>query len=1796
MSTLNLNNNAGANYSYTVNAGANPVTVNASGGTPTADYGDLKGAFDAINAGTHTGTITVLINANTTEVATAALNASGTGAASYTVVTVNPAGGGARTVSGALTGLPLLDLNGADNVTINGLNTGGNSLTLSNTSSGSSSTIRFNNDATGNTVTKCTILGSGTNFAPVYFGATAITTGNDNNTISNCDITAAGVTQPQNGIYSAGLSAAIDNSGNIISNNNIFDYYNTGLATAGMNINSNNSGWTITGNKLYQTATRTYSSANTHSGIQITSGAGYTITGNTIGYASSTAVGTTNMVGNTLALAGFPGSYVTSGTAIATRYVAINAAFTASGTVSNIQGNTIAGFALYTSSGATTTSGIFCAIAVTSGNANIGTTTGNIIGTATSSIYTASTTSGAMVAGIYTTSSNAVTIQNNTIQNIDAMGTSASFSGSINGINTAGAGTLVDISGNTVGNATNPNLRMGNLTTGANLSNAGTTFGAASGTGIFNGILNSSSAVAITIGTATLPNIIRNAEVKSTSTSAVFRGISSSAGTTSIINNTITNLTTVSTQAAFTSGGLTGLGIYTSGGTNQVISRNTIANLSLTNTGTGGYNLAGISFTVPSTAISITRNSISNLSNASTSGTATLPGTVTGIFIRDAGTAGTLDNITNNMINLGGGQTTNTSFIGIWAQYTSSSAGTLKIYHNSINIDGTAAAGAQPSFGFYRGDFSATALTTYTVDARNNIFNNNRGGGTGKHYAIANLYGAATSSSTGWGANASNYNVLNTATAATLGYWTGDKTFAAWQAASAGDGNSVNANPLFVSATDLHLQAGSPAIDVAFNLGVTNDFDGKSRPGANALFDMGADERDGILPAANDIQATAFINPANGGIKLTGVAFSPQASFTNNGTANQTNITVRYRILDPLAVEIYNQTFVIPTLAATASTTVTFPGTTIGTAGVYTIIAKAELVGDVVTANDQITGTLNVQTPLAGTYTVGTGGNYPSLTNNGGMFDAINSLGATANLTINIIADLSGETGANALNEITGGYTVLIKPSGAARVINGTGITNLIKLNGADGVTLDGSLSGGTDQSLTLTNNAGATLVWVGTNLTSGANNNTIKNCILSGPGNFTGQGILASSGATLGTAAEFPNSNNTIVNNTINRVQNGVFISGNTTTLDQNWLVTQNNIGSSVAADKVSFRGILISGSQNFTISKNNISGVSSSTGTSSTMSGIYVNGNINTGIIAGNKIKDIRQNNTGGWGSNGIGLYATTTTSNLTVVNNFVSDIASQGFNGITESDNGYGIMVNTGGGYKIYNNSVSLSTNQVTATCITAAINIAAAVTTVGSLDIRNNIFSNTETVGTVYAIYDASTAGNTIFSSINYNNYFATNIGFLTSARAALANWQTATTQDAGSISVAPAFVNPVSDLHLMPSLSCVTTGKGIAIAGVVDDIDMNSRNLVPFIGAHEAYEPATVATTLENVTGTSRTYLISGATQFLSNCKLIASVTPNGANPISGSTTARVWIETAQPVEFVKRHYEINASSNVNTATGKVTLFFTDAEFSDFNTQIPPPALLLPVSTDPPALIAIEKANLRIEKRGGISNDNTGLPASYSGAATTIDPVDADIVWNAASSRWEVTFDVTGFSGFFVKTTPVLLPIKWLSVAGNLNALGNAAISWKVQEQNVAYYELQKSMDGTSFTTIATINSKGNGTNDYSATENVVLQALSYFKIKQVDKDGRISYSAIVKLSNKQYSGIGVYPNPARDIVTVTVGQNLLNTRLQLTDVNGRVLQQIKIANATFTVNVEAYAAGIYLLKTEDGKAIKIVKE
>ncbi|MBI5470837.1 MAG: hypothetical protein HY961_00685, partial [Ignavibacteriae bacterium] len=436
------------------------VDVTATGGTANASYATLKEAFDAINAGTHTDVITIGISGNTTETATAALNASGSGSASYTSISITPTGGATRTITGGIAeGSPLIDFNGADNVTIDGLSSSGNALTIANTTvaaTSGTSTIRFINDATNNVITNCSIQGSATmgtttNGGVMFFSTAASGgNGNDNNTISDCSIGPAGVNLPSKGIYGSGstTTTAANNSSITISGNRIFDFFSPSTSNAGIYVTSGNTDWSISNNKFYQTGTRTWTTGSSHRVIEIsnTSGNNFQVTNNTIGFSSAAGTGTYTLTGSTNTF----------------RAISLNVGTT---TASSVQGNTITAIShTTTTSGTTSSSPCMMIFVSSSGLVNIGNSAGNTIGSqdgSTNISFTSSSTSTSDVYGIHNFSLSSTNISSNSIGSITVSNSSTGsvvfFGIRVNTSSTAGITSTIlnNVVGNSVGVITN---------------------------------------------------------------------------------------------------------------------------------------------------------------------------------------------------------------------------------------------------------------------------------------------------------------------------------------------------------------------------------------------------------------------------------------------------------------------------------------------------------------------------------------------------------------------------------------------------------------------------------------------------------------------------------------------------------------------------------------------------------------------------------------------------------------------------------------------------------------------------------------------------------------------------------------------------------------------------------------------------------------------------------------------------------------------------------------------------------------------------------------------------------------------------------------------------------------------------------------------------------------------------------------------------------------------------------------------------------------------------------------------
>lgn len=323
------------------------------------------------------------------------------------------------------------------------------------------------------------------------------------------------------------------------------------------------------------------------------------------------------------------------------------------------------------------------------------------------------------------------TISSNTIRDISETGNSASaiFHGIY--INSS---SIVSVSSNAIGSSAIDNIALSGNSANYGIYKTGT------------GTLNSSN------------NSVQQFSLSNTSSGTYFKGIFAFAG---VLNSTADTVQNITYAGSNVTDEIAGIEIDVGAATGGVVSKATVKNINCTNAGLFNIKLQGINLFVSS---KVEKSFVSGLKNSATG---------TGTYIAAIYLEGNCD-VFNNVVILDNGANTNTMDIyGI----EDKSTGTTNIYHNTVKMSGSQAGGALGSYCFFR-------WSAGTDIVKNNLFQNNRTGGTYGHYAI---YASVTT-----GTFTEDFDYLETTDLNTLGFWSGiDKNFSDWNIV-VGASNNLN--------------------------------------------------------------------------------------------------------------------------------------------------------------------------------------------------------------------------------------------------------------------------------------------------------------------------------------------------------------------------------------------------------------------------------------------------------------------------------------------------------------------------------------------------------------------------------------------------------------------------------------------------------------------------------------------------------------------------------------------------------------------------------------------------------------------------------------------------------------------------------------------------------------------------------------------------------------------------------------------------------------------------------------------
>lgn len=313
------------------------------------------------------------------------------------------------------------------------------------------------------------------------------------------------------------------------------------------------------------------------------------------------------------------------------------------------------------------------------------------------------------------------------------------------------------------------------------------------------------------------------------------------------------------------------------------------------------------------------------------------------------------------------------------------------------------------------------------------------------------------------------------------------------------------------------------------------------------------------------------------------------------------------------------------------------------------------------------------------------------------------------------------------------------------------------------------------------------------------------------------------------------------------------------------------------------------------------------------------------------------------------------------------------------------------------------------------------------------------------------------------------------------------------------------------------------------------------------------------------TGTTVSYVQADGVAYTftdGSCRPIASVTDASGGNVLGNVSATVTVDgsvqahNGQP--YLQRHYEIAPASN---GTATVKIFVLQSEFDAYNANTNGfPAL----PTGPSDAAGI--SNIAITAFHGLPGDGTTGPGSqYDGAQRElVMPSAITTVWNAANNWWELSFTVSGFSGFFVHgNTNFPLHVSLQAFSGRMTGAHTAQLDWSVNQAAPGdRFTVEKSTDGKSFHAIAEIGA--HTVKQYSYMDVAAMAAVNYYRLRLHSSNGSESLSQTIALQSGRGQTVQaqLIPNPARDRSQLRItAHEAGHAGIRINDLAGRTVRQ-----------------------------------
>ena len=391
-------------------------------------------------------------------------------------------------------------------------------------------------------------------------------------------------------------------------------------------------------------------------------------------------------------------------------------------------------------------------------------------------------------------------------------------------------------------------------------------------------------------------------------------------------------------------------------------------------------------------------------------------------------------------------------------------------------------------------------------------------------------------------------------------------------------------------------------------------------------------------------------------------------------------------------------------------------------------------------------------------------------------------------------------------------------------------------------------------------------------------------------------------------------------------------------------------------------------------------------------------------------------------------------------------------------------------------------------------------------------------------------------------------------------------------------------------------------RNIVVGGVVSSYKFTTNLYEWFLGQTRA-------------TGYTAPVASAGATQTITLPVSTVTLTGTGTGTGGATIASYSWAKTSGPAGGAITTSNAAATTVTGLSTGVYvfTLTVTDNHGLTATSPVTITVIAAPVAEPgPDQTISTTSTTLNAASsyspNGSITAFNwsqVGGPAAVIANANTATPMVSNLIMGSSYTFQLTVTDVVGASNSATTgvTVSSALPVEFSYFKGQNTSSGNLLQWGTATEQNNDYFSVERSDDGNQFAGIGKVSGAGttNAANDYTYTDTKAVTGNYYYRLKQVDKDGKFIYSKVILVTNSSKAGTAqMYPNPVQSGLSVVLNNDVKgNGTISVYDLAGRSLKQTtlvkndKILNTI--VDMNNLVPGLYVVEIKIGDNYKLTK-